>query len=95
MDAKEAKRILMSDADFSGVGEKAEKTAEALCVAIEALEKMIPRKPVDAYLCRLDFEDEKTMLGTCPNCGITIAEPFEYEDYFCISCGQHIDWEVE
>lgn len=41
MKIEEAIRILMSDADFSGVGEKAQKTAEALCLAVETLGKSV------------------------------------------------------
>lgn len=56
---------------------------EAHNMAIEALEKQIPKKPV-------------TYTGTnradCPQCGNTvrgIKEPF---GKYCSNCGQHIDW---
>lgn len=39
MTYEEAKNILMAKADFSGTGEKAKLTADALCVAVDALEK--------------------------------------------------------
>ena len=39
MTNEEARRILLSDSDFSGIGEKAKLTADALCIAVEALEK--------------------------------------------------------
>ena len=56
----------------------------ALCdVAISALEKQIPKKPV-IY--------KGTNRADCPICGMTvrgIAKPF---GDFCSKCGQRLDW---
>ena len=83
MTNEEAKRILLSAADFSGVGEKAQATAEALCVAIEALEKQIPKKP-DVVLIGINYWIEQ-----CPTCkGINLG-------MVCHTCGQKMDWSEE
>lgn len=107
MDAKEAKRILMSDADFSGVGEKAEKTAEALILAVEVLEKMIPKMPIgksEAYRNGPDDWEEVFHLH-CPVCDCMVSvsdyDDFDKEciDEYCPDCGQRISkeyvWEGE
>ena len=55
--------------------------AEAIDIAISALEKQIPQKPkmpLDAY-------------WVCPTCGSKVEHPFEH----CMRCGQAIDWEEE
>ena len=60
--------------------------AEAFDVAIEALEKQIPKKP------KLVNEDY-TMDGIwvkdfeCPSCG----NPY-VDDSYCQTCGQRLDW---
>lgn len=53
---------------------------EAMKVAIEALEKQIPKKPDDTYEDSLDDE--------CAVCGTYIFE----RDRYCPRCGQAIDW---
>lgn len=58
MKPEEAKRILMSDADFSGTGENAKLTADALCVAVDALDIMTQtcRTCLNQYNCMLRDE---------------------------------------
>ena len=52
---------------------------EALVMAINALEKQIPKKPIkDKYVPELDF---------CPECGTEVT----YCNY-CPHCGQKINW---
>lgn len=53
--------------------------AEAYDLAIEALEKQIPKKPYWEY-------------GGyhCKSCGIDVLS----DEYFCPLCGQAIDWEA-
>ena len=47
-------------------------------IAIEALEKQIPKKPYWEYgVCH------------CKSCGIDVLS----DEYFCPLCGQAIDWE--
>ena len=53
----------------------------AFDMAIEALEKQIPKKPkmpLDAY-------------WICPICSRKVEHPYEH----CTSCGQAIDWRVK
>lgn len=72
-----------------------QKRAEALDVAIQALEKQIPKKPIR----HTAWEDFK-----CPACGSTEIRPYdtEYREYdkdckfeYCSDCGQKLDWSDE
>ena len=59
---------------------------EAICKAVEALEKQIPKKPTRGKYGHTE----------CACCG-WIVESFcgDLEKYpFCPNCGQAIDWEV-
>ena len=53
---------------------------EAICKAIEALEKQIPKKPYD--------------IVHCPLCKIEVElQPIDTEQVtYCLHCGQAIDW---
>ena len=56
------------------------KHNKAISVAIEALEKQIPKKPYWEYGgCH------------CKSCGLDVLS----DEYFCPLCGQAIDWEVD
>lgn len=60
-----------------------QKRAEALDVAIQALEKQIPKK--------LDFTEDKEF-ALCPCCnGNGLTDKQEY----CDNCGQKLDWSEE
>lgn len=53
-------------------------------IAIEAIEKQIPKKPIKS-----DREIRYCEVWKCPSCG------FEWSSRvvdFCYKCGQHIDW---
>lgn len=54
-------------------------TVDENWVALQALEKQIPKKPID----NIEYP-------ICPNCG----KPFYYGciDRYCVDCGQKIDW---
>ena len=62
--------------------------AEALDLAIKALKRQIPKKPIIT-----DFFDS----GCCPNCERCISwiknEYFDFDN--CPYCGQAIDWSEE
>ena len=63
-----------------------EERYEALNMAKEALEKQIPKKPLDKTKSMDDY-------GYCPNCRKIIDD---YNDFnFCSTCGQAIDWSDE
>ena len=57
-----------------------QKRAEALDVAIQALEKQIPKKPID-----------RCMYKECPICGNVEIEFCKH----CPDCGQKLDWSDE
>lgn len=70
-----------------------DKCNEPHQIAIEALEKQIPKKPI--------YEDTGNIYGafkrTCSNCGDVCmiskrAKPFEH---YCRYCGQKLDWSDE
>ena len=63
-------------------GGKCSRTA--LDLAIEALDKHIPKKPIEKFAFSDDIE-----AGLCPLCNEGVNE----EMNFCSYCGQAIDWE--
>ena len=91
----EAKRILHPDTTrealaeieflggFHGREKSREAVDEACLMACEALDKQIPREPLDiqAYPNGAKFAD-------CPACGNIVDACFLY----CDQCGQKIDW---
>ena len=54
-------------------------------IAIKALEKQIPKKPLHKELINCGFAWE----WTCPNCRIVKVTT---EKTFCDDCGQALDW---
>ena len=60
--------------------------AEAFEVAIEALEKQIPKKPIPAE----EQNARYAMKYTCPSCGKHFTGT-GIADY-CYHCGQALDW---
>lgn len=67
-----------------------ESFIKAFDVAIQALEKQIPK--------RLDVEDsDRGKCCICPSCGGFIGYMVDckddcYQDNYCPSCGQNLDW---
>ena len=72
-----------------------QKRAEALDVAIQALEKWIPKKPI----MRQYFEDLEEEYLCCPTCGQILTDRIPADNktfYFhCMNCGQKLDWSDE
>ena len=68
-----------------------EHFANAITVAISALEKQIPKKPLNQ---KFTFYPMSTFIrsryGECPICGTMQAD-----DKYCQHCGQKLDWSVE
>ena len=59
--------------------------AEPLRLAIKALEKQMPKKPVYG-----------TANIKCPNCGATLLYYFySFKIDYCDECGQRLDWSEE
>lgn len=65
---------------------------ESIKLAIESLEKQVPKKPNKKIRCYFDDTGDFAYTGTCPNCGECIAEPYDYCEHYCMHCGQSIDW---
>ena len=61
----------------------------SLEIAIEALEKQIPKKPKEVE--EKDEEEFYYLAFTCPSCDeAVVGQP--YRPNFCKHCGQAIDW---
>ena len=72
-----------------------QKRAEALDVAIQALEKQIAKKPI----MKQYFEDLEDECLCCPTCGEILTDRIPADNktfYFhCMNCGQKFDWSDE
>ena len=63
------------------------KLNEALKMAINALEKQMPKKLINT--CQY-------VSGCCPNCKKYISDWLEYNEFMCCPyCGQKLDWSEE
>lgn len=92
MTAKEAiRRIKVHNKVHSQKKHNAILITKALDMAVEALEKQIPKKP-NIYGDGYD-DDGNLIYDTydCPNCQKSFE--MEYEEYdYCPNCGQALDW---
>ena len=68
---------------FNGQEAKIKAVEEACLLACEALEKQMPKKPIEKYV---DHDDAEA--GLCPFCNEGVDEKMN----FCSYCGQAIDW---
>lgn len=68
---------------------------ESIDMAIQALEKQIPKKPI----MKQYFEDLKEEYLCCPTCGEILTDRIPADNktfYFhCMNCGQKFDWSDE
>jgi hypothetical protein len=71
----------------TGFSKSETPNSEALVMAIEAIEKQIPRKPKHILMCEASLEYGYV----CGECEFTV---FKHNRY-CNWCGQKIDWEVK
>lgn len=66
---------------------------ESLDMAIEALEKQVPKAPIMMPYFE-DMPDEEYLC--CPTCGEILTDrlPFKNESFYfyCLNCGQKFDW---
>ena len=83
---KEDKSLYETEICFAGDGTPEGDLIMALNMAIEALEKQIPKKPIGKYTSY-----------KCPVCGRRVrsgkGSSSRGVDYYCQRCGQAIDWE--
>lgn len=97
MDVKEAIKRIEEHNKIHAVKEYpfAIKITEALDMAVEALEKQIPKKPKKlTYKLLLD----DGWIYECPACGCACGENKYHsdvtkDDVYCTQCGQMLDWE--
>lgn len=72
-----------------------QKRAETLDMAIQALEKQIPKKPI----MKQYFENLEEEYLCCPTCGEILTDRIPADNktfYFhCMNCGQKLDWSHE
>ena len=66
---------------------KPQKIKEALYMAIEDMEKQIPKKPMEVIT-----DDNEFICIICPSCQEISVE---FNDRFCRRCGQALDWSEE
>ena len=64
---------------------------ESLDMAIQALEKQIPKKVVPRHIRKYDGFDD----GECPTCGNSVLRDGFSNDVYCDYCGQKLDWSDE
>ena len=95
MTYKEAHRIIMADADFdfSKISPKSQQTADALCVAVNALERQIAKKPINKTKPDNGVAQryENCNVVICPSCDRRLK--LKSKGKYCDKCGQRIDWE--
>ena len=92
MTYKQAIEQLEDDALFKGASEEINPLYAAYTVAIDAMEKQIPKKPKE-------YEDK---YYACPVCGNVLLHKWEkYPEKltdkndglpYCLGCGQALDW---
>ena len=82
MTAEEALKSIIEDGIELGGGDYV--PLETLKVAKEALEKQIPKKPVDYEECGVT----RYKTGRCSCCGEFVIQHYKH----CPECGQAIDW---
>lgn len=87
---REAIEIIKSNYPTSGYY----MLCEALDIAIEALEKQLPKKPKEM---KYELLIEYGWKYACPTCGCACGENMYHydvtkDDMFCTQCGQLLDW---
>ena len=64
-------------------------------IAIQALEKQIPKKPI----MKSYFDNMEEEYLCCPTCGEILTDriPIDNKDFYfhCLNCGQKLDWNDE
>ena len=77
---------LLNDTEFAEKHQGKEEYTEMLLMCKEALEKQIPKKPIED-----GYYDEPCV---CPNCGSNVINEADNDYRFncCYRCGQALDW---
>ena len=64
---------------------------KAFQMALQALEKQIPKKVQLRHIRKFDGFDD----GECTTCGNIVSRDCDGTDNFCPDCGQKLDWRGE
>ena len=96
MTENKAIKILQRDLQIQLENKALPDGIEAIQIAIQALEKQIPKKPrkTDSYRGVL----KRVYAYVCPTCGNACLEKYMNErqnTMFCWNCGQKLDWSEE
>ena len=88
-------RLFMQITDENSEHKFSEDYYKANEMAIQALEKQIPKKPI----MKQYFENLKEEYLCCPTCGEILTDRIPADNktfYFhCMNCGQKLDWSDE
>ena len=94
MTAEEAIELIENDLKLHSK-DLSSKYKNGLRMAISALEKQIPKKPI----MKPYFEDMEEEYLCCPTCGEILTDriPMDNKDFYfhCLNCGQKLDWSDE
>lgn len=89
LDVLKRMRIAMATAKVDGI-----RVLEPLNVAIQALEKQVPKKVKNIRFSREhELAEHNIMEGECPECGETMTG--NTFGYYCGCCGVALDWGYE
>ena len=91
MTESEAIKILQRDLQIQLENKALPDGIEAIQIAIQALEKQIPKKVQLRHIRKFDGFDD----GECPTCGNSVSRDCDGTDNFCPDCGQKLDWRGE
>lgn len=91
---------LLNDMEFAEKYQGKQEYADMLLLCNKALEKQVPKKPIDTELF-IYASGTRTLSGYCPVCDqpVSIFDGHQNnkkfrrdEDVFCSYCGQALDW---
>lgn len=95
MEIREAIKFLKKQIETANDYPEVKEYGKALRVAVKALEKQIPKKPI----MKQYFEDLEEEYLCCPTCGEILTDRIPVDNktfYFhCMNCGQKLDWSDE
>ena len=95
MTESEAKTILERDLNCLKQNKALPDSVESMEIAINALEKQIPKKPI----MKPYFDDMEEEYLCCPTCGEILTDriPMDNKDFYfhCLNCGQKFNWESD
>lgn len=94
MDEQEAIEILTLSDDAK---EQLPMLAPVYEVAVKALEKQIPKKPLLRFCgeCQRDCSNCERYEDRCPNCNGGLYVECSSNHQYCPNCGQRLDWREE